>query len=62
MIQNRKVAIVTGSSRGIGAAIATRLAHDGLAVVINYAGNAAAADALVTKIRRAGGRSHCCEG
>ncbi|MFT8634055.1 SDR family oxidoreductase [Novacetimonas hansenii] len=57
MTQNRKVAIVTGSSRGIGAAIATRLAHDGLAVVINYAGNAAAADVLVTKIRQAGGEA-----
>ena len=57
MTQNRKVAIVTGSSRGIGAAIATRLAHDGLAIIINYAGNAAAADALVTKIRQAGGEA-----
>ena len=57
MTQNRKVAIVTGSSRGIGAAIATRLAHDGLAIVINYAGNTAAADVLVTKIRQAGGEA-----
>lgn len=57
MTQKRNVAIVTGSSRGIGAAIATRLAHDGLAVVINYAGNAAAADVLVTKIRQAGGEA-----
>ncbi|WP_281649702.1 SDR family oxidoreductase [Novacetimonas hansenii] len=57
MTQNRKVVIVTGSSRGIGAAIATRLAHDGLAIIINYAGNAAAADALVTKIRQAGGEA-----
>ena len=55
MTQNRKVAIVTGSSRGIGAAIATRLATDGRAVVVNYAGNVASAEELVAKIRRAGG-------
>ena len=57
MTQNRKVAIVTGSSRGIGAAIATRLATDGLAVVVNYAGHVASAEELVAKIRRAGGEA-----
>ncbi|MBF0851442.1 SDR family oxidoreductase [Gluconobacter sp. R75690] len=57
MTQNRKVAIVTGSSRGIGAAIATRLAKDGLAVVVNYAGNAASAEELVAKIRQTGGEA-----
>ncbi|GBR06843.1 SDR family oxidoreductase [Acetobacter oeni] len=57
MTQNRKVAIITGSSRGIGAAIATRLAKDGLAVVINYAGNAARAEELAATIRRDGGEA-----
>ncbi|AHI24747.1 SDR family oxidoreductase [Komagataeibacter swingsii] len=55
MTQDRKVAIVTGASRGIGAAIATRLAKDGLTVVINYAGNAAQAEELAAQIRQAGG-------
>ncbi|BCK76285.1 oxidoreductase [Acetobacter aceti NRIC 0242] len=57
MTQGRKVAIVTGSSRGIGAAIATRLAKDGLAVVVNYAGNADQAEDLVAKIRQTGGEA-----
>lgn len=54
---NRKIAIVTGASRGIGAAIAERLAGDGFAVVINYAGSAAEAEALAAKIAQAGGRA-----
>jgi 3-oxoacyl-[acyl-carrier protein] reductase len=52
-----EVAIVTGGSRGIGAAIAERLAGDGFAVVINYAGSAAKAEALAGKIAQAGGRA-----
>lgn len=52
-----KVALVTGASRGIGRAIALRLARDGAAVVVNYAGSAGAAQAVVSEIESAGGRA-----
>ncbi|MFJ2647409.1 SDR family oxidoreductase [Streptomyces sp. NPDC087420] len=53
----RRVAIVTGGSRGIGRRSAERLAADGLAVVVNYAGNKAEADATVAAITATGGRA-----
>jgi 3-oxoacyl-[acyl-carrier protein] reductase len=53
----KKVAIVTGASRGIGESVAERLARDGFAVVVNYSGQAAPAEALVRKIEEAGGRA-----
>ena len=52
-----KVAIVTGASRGIGSAVAERLAGEGFYVVINYSGEAASAEALAHKIEDKGGRA-----
>lgn len=53
----RKSVIVTGSSRGIGRAVARRLASDGFAVVANYAGNATKAEEVVAEIKSAGGQA-----
>src|SRR6185437_3162662 len=54
---SRSVALVTGGSRGIGAAISRRLAADGHAVVINYAGRRDEAEALAAELTASGGHA-----
>ncbi|MEU8661901.1 SDR family oxidoreductase [Actinoplanes philippinensis] len=53
----QRVAVVTGASRGIGRAVATTLAAAGQAVIVGYAGNDVAAEAVVEEITAAGGRA-----
>ena len=55
MPARRRVALVTGSSRGLGRAIAHRLARDGMAVAVNDAGGGERAQAVVADIRAGGG-------
>ncbi len=52
-----KVAVVTGGARGIGRAIALRLAQEGASVVVNYLSNQAAADETVSQVEAAGGKA-----
>jgi 3-oxoacyl-[acyl-carrier protein] reductase len=55
--KSSKIAIVTGASRGIGAAVVERLARDGFTVVINYSASATPAEALVREIESKSGRA-----
>jgi 3-oxoacyl-[acyl-carrier protein] reductase len=57
-----KVAIVTGASKGIGAAIAKSLASEGASVVVNYASSKEGADAVVAAIGKAGGKAVAVRG
>jgi 3-oxoacyl-[acyl-carrier protein] reductase len=52
-----KVAVITGSSKGIGASIAERLSRDGASVVVNYSRSADFAESVVQRIKSSGGRA-----
>src|ERR1700680_555109 len=57
-----KVAVVTGASKGIGAAIAKSFAAEGASVVVNYASSKAGADTVVADITAAGGKAVAVKG
>src|SRR4030095_9378540 len=59
---NGKIAVVTGASKGIGAAIATELAREGASVVINYSSAKQDADRVVDEISKANGKAIALQG
>ena len=61
MLLDGKTALVTGASRGIGRAVALRLAEEGARVAINYAGNVKAAEEVKASIEAAGGTAILCQ-
>lgn len=60
MVLDGRIAVITGSSRGIGRAVALTLAKKGAAVVINYASNSHAAQEVAEAVKASGGRSLIC--
>lgn len=58
---NDKIAVVTGASRGIGRQIALTMAKEGAAVIVNYNGSAAGAEAVVKEICEAGGQAEAVQ-
>ena len=61
MLLDGKTALVTGASRGIGRAVALRLAEEGARVAINYAGNVKAAEEVKASVEAAGGTAILCQ-